>query len=66
MEREKASVAELGDAARAIDPASPLAQPDRPEAHNEHEEDHTLDHESRRVEVVPDQPRESTHSPPTV
>jgi len=61
-----ALVAKLRDAPRAVDAASPLAEPDRPEAHEEHEEDHGLDHECRGVEVMADYPRESTHSPPTV
>ena len=59
-------LAHLGDAARAVEPTAPLAKPEPAEPGDENREHAELDREREPLGVVGDQPRESTHSPPTV
>ena len=56
----------VGDAALAVDATPSLAQPDPAEEDDEREEDRGLDRQRQAARMVRDQPRDSTHRPPTV
>jgi hypothetical protein len=60
------SIAHRRRAARASDAPSPLAEPDPAEHEDDEDHDGAFGGQGDPVRVVGDQPRESTHNPPTV